>query len=440
MMTAAACPECGEAIAADAPMGVCPRCLLRPMVGPDLTEVHAPPAEAFQANPTSAGGPAPVLPDLEILGRIGQGGMGTVYKARQIRLDRLVAVKVIRPDLAFEPAFADRFRREARAMARLNHPNIVTLHDSGEAAGVFYLVMEFVDGGDLRRALGRGPLTVEAALGVALQVSDALQSAHDQGVIHRDIKPENVLRDRRGRVKIADFGLAKLLELPAGESSMTATRQFLGTPAYVAPEQFTGVGKVDHRADIYALGVLLYEMLTDRLPLGRYDLPSEIVGTDEELDEILARALQGDPSRRQASVGELRTELATYAEDNGLEVAMPPAEASPIAPASAEVAKLTGAKDQAEGCAGWVLVFLVASAFSGLAARFGFSWDRLWLSLAIALVVLAVGFGLGFWSAVRLEWDWRAERRKRQTPGDTEGASVEKPRTPDGSSTLGPPS
>ena len=355
-MTAAACPECGEAIASDAPMGVCPRCLLRPMIGPEVIDGHWPPTGDRVTDPKPAGGLTPVLPDLEILGRIGQGGMGTVYKARQIKLDRVVAVKVIRPDLAFEPAFAERFRREARAMARLNHQNIVTLHDYGEAGGVYYLVMELVDGGDLRRALGRGPLKVEAALGVALQVSDALQYAHEQGVIHRDIKPENVLRDRRGRVKIADFGLAKLLELPAGEASLTASRQFLGTPAYVAPELFTGAGKVDHRADIYALGVLLYEMLTDKLPLGRYDLPSEIVGSDEELDEILARALQGDPAKRHSSVAELRTELATYVEDNGLELALPTVAESPETEAPDGVEKPTEA-DHAMGpraCAGGV--------------------------------------------------------------------------------------
>lgn len=305
------CPECGEPPGADAPRGVCPKCLLKLGMAPGPVSPRA--GEAGWPGAATLAG---LFPHLEVLERIGEGGMGVVYKARQVKLDRPVALKLIRPELASEPAFADRFTREARAMARLNHPNLVMIHDFGEAGGVYYLVMELVDGGDLRQALRAGPLSVEEALVTALQVCDALRYAHEQGVVHRDIKPENILRDRRGRVKIADFGLAKLLEPPSGVASLTASRHVMGTPHYMAPEQMEGAKPVDHRADVYSVGVLLYEMLTGQVPFGRYELPSETLGTDEALDEILARALQLDPARRHRRVEELHAELAEFAEEN----------------------------------------------------------------------------------------------------------------------------
>jgi serine/threonine protein kinase len=256
---------------------------------------------------------AALFPQFEILETLGRGGMGVVYKARQIKLDRLVALKVIRPDAVHQKHFAERFQREALAMARLQHPGIVMIHDYGEVDGLYYLVMELVDGGDLRAPLARGKLAQEAALLIALQVCEAIEYAHGQGIIHRDIKPENILRTRSGQVKIADFGLAKLLQ-PSEAAPLTQTRQVMGTPHYMAPEQLERPREADHRADIYSLGVLIYEMFTGSLPLGRYELPSEQLGTDEHLDDIIAKALARDPNARFQRIGDLRRDLLEFAE------------------------------------------------------------------------------------------------------------------------------
>ena len=154
---------------------------------------------------------APHFPDLEILELVGRGGMGVVYKARQKRLDRLVALKILSPKIGQDPAFAERFAREARAMAMLSHPHIVAVYDFGQTDGLYYFLMEFVDGVNLRRLLDTGKLAPEEALAIVPQICEALQYAHDHGVVHRDIKPENMLLDKEGRVKIADFGIAKLV-------------------------------------------------------------------------------------------------------------------------------------------------------------------------------------------------------------------------------------
>jgi serine/threonine protein kinase len=276
--------------------------------------------EPIEGNEDEADGPftaaalASLFPDLKVLEPIGRGGMGLVCKARQIKLDRLVALKLIRPELAQHPAFFDRFSREARAMARLSHPNIVMIHDFGETGGVFHLVMELVEGTDLRQRLLRGALEPRSAILLALQICNALEYAHERGVIHRDIKPENVLLDRVHGVKIADFGLAKLL-LPGSQEGMTSTRHVLGTPYYMAPEQMDRPGHVDHRADIYSLGVVLYEMLAGVVPYGRYELLSDLVGTEEELDEVVGKALSRKPSDRYDSVAELHHDLTEIAEE-----------------------------------------------------------------------------------------------------------------------------
>jgi tRNA A-37 threonylcarbamoyl transferase component Bud32 len=195
---------------------------------------------------------AGLLPQEEVLELLGQGGMGAVYKARQVKLDRLVALKILPPAAGRDPAFAARFAREARALARLNHPGVVGLHDFGEAGGLSYLLMEFVDGGSLRQVLRAGPAEPLRALGVVRQVCEALHYAHDRGVVHRDLKPENILLDAAGRVKIADFGLAKILGAAASEPALTASQQAMGTLNYMAPEQLDTPLEVDHRADLYA--------------------------------------------------------------------------------------------------------------------------------------------------------------------------------------------
>ena len=308
------CPTCGDPIDPGAPAGLCPRCLLKgglptgPGTTPTLDFVEsfaAPPVEDVRK----------LFPHLEVDRLIGQGGMGAVYLGRQPALDRPVALKLIRKR-ANDPTFVERFTREARAMARLTHPNVVAVHESGEAGGVPYLVMEYVSGPTLRDAMRTKLLAPAAALAVVRQVCDALEYAHRQGVVHRDIKPENILLQldpadapdpQPARAKITDFGLAKVTD-PNG-LSLTGTFQAMGTPHYMAPEQWEKPATVDHRADIYALGVVLYELLTGELPLGRFDPPSTKIEVDVRVDEVVLRALQKEPGRRYQHARDVGTDL-----------------------------------------------------------------------------------------------------------------------------------
>jgi predicted Ser/Thr protein kinase len=251
----------------------------------------------------------PLFPQLEIFELLGKGGMGAVYKARQHSLDRVVAVKILPPHVASDPAFAERFTREAKALARLNHPHIVTVHDVGQADGLYYFVMEYVDGVNLRELIRSGDLSPSQALAIVPQICEALQYAHDEGIVHRDIKPENVLLDAKGRVKIADFGLAKLLGADRQGGTLTGTHQVMGTLRYMAPEQVQGSRNVDHRADIYALGVVFYELLTGEVPMGRFAPPSQKVQVDIRLDEVVLRALESEPEKRYQRAGDVSTDL-----------------------------------------------------------------------------------------------------------------------------------
>src|SRR5512147_1561296 len=201
------CPRCGAKLPAGVLDGFCAACLMKQGAADSETQPRQP---RFQAPPLDE--VARLFPQLEILGFVGQGGMGAVYKARQKALDRVVALKILPPGIGKDPAFAERFTREAKALARLNHPGVVTLYEFGQADGLFFFLMEFVDGVNLRQLLEAGRLSPREALAIVPQICDALQYAHDQGIVHRDIKPENILLDRRGRVKVADFGLAKLVE------------------------------------------------------------------------------------------------------------------------------------------------------------------------------------------------------------------------------------
>jgi predicted Ser/Thr protein kinase len=316
------CPECGAAFPADAPEGLCPRCLLKQGAGSAASATHSETTAAFwpEFTPPNPEELARYFPQLEILEFIGQGGMGAVYKARQPALDRLVALKVLPPQAGKDPSFAERFTREAQALARLSHPNIVSVFDFGQANGLFYFLMEFVDGVNLRQAMRAGRLEPKEALRIVPQICDALQYAHEEKIVHRDIKPENLLLDRRGRVKIADFGLAKLLGKPAA-AHLTHPQQVMGTPHYMAPEQVEKPLQVDHRADIYSLGVVLYEMLTGELPLGRFALPSEKVQIDVRLDKVVLRALEKEPVRRYQQASEVKTDVASLTDMPGIRVA-----------------------------------------------------------------------------------------------------------------------
>ncbi len=236
------------------------------------------------------------LPSLEVLEWLGHGGMGMVYKARQPLLDRLVAVKLIRPDLQTDDAFRDRFLLEARTLAKLRHPFIVTVFDVCTADGLYGLVMEYVEGPSLRQLLVEGSITQRDVLDLVPQITEALQHAHDVGVVHRDIKPENVLVDTHGRVRLVDFGLATLF----GPQARAGGRddQVVGTLRYMAPEQATMPEAVDHRADIYSTGVVCYEMLAHELPGPDREPPSRKALTDPRFDPIVLRAIEREPDRR----------------------------------------------------------------------------------------------------------------------------------------------
>jgi hypothetical protein len=253
--------------------------------------------------------------------------MGAVYRARQPRLDRLVALKVLPAEAGRDPAFAERFTREARALARLGHPNIVSVYDFGDSDGLYYLLMEFVDGTSLRPVLRPGLPRPAEALRLGPPLCEALQYAHEEGVVHRDVKPENILLDGRGRVKVADFGLAKVLGDARPDARLTGTHQVMGTLHYMAPEQIERPLQVDHRADIYSLGVVLYEMLTGGLPLGRFPPPSERAAVDPRLDAVILRALEKEPGHRYQSAGELRSDL--LAVTTGCATTLLPAERAP---------------------------------------------------------------------------------------------------------------
>ena len=255
----------------------------------------------------------PEIPGYVLHELVGRGGMGEVWRATQASLGRTVAVKLLREELSRDDAFTARFEQEAAALAALDHPSVVQAIDRGNASGTLYFVMEFVAGRSLRDELDRGRLPPVRALQVAVEVCRALEGAHGRGVVHRDIKPENILLTNAGRVKVADFGLAGFLGGSRGPQ-LTATSVGMGTAHYMAPEQRRDARSVDGRADLYSLGVVLYEMLVGELPVGRFPLPSELVpGVDPRLDALVARCLSTDPAGRPGSAAELRVELEPLA-------------------------------------------------------------------------------------------------------------------------------
>ncbi len=253
-----------------------------------------------------------LFPNYEITEMIGRGGMGVVYKGRQTSLDRVVAIKLLPLEVSVDRDFGDRFVREARTMAKMNHPNIVSVFDFGNTTeGHLFFVMEFVEGTTLHHLIKSVGLKPVQSLELIVGVCDALHYAHTEGVIHRDIKPANILVDTKGRVKVTDFGLARMDTTKTPEQwGQTMTGMVLGTPDYMAPEQKKGV-RVDHRADIYSLGVMLYEMLCGEVPAGIFDPPSHRVAVDERIDQVVIRAMQQEPDRRYTSSGEMKTDLET---------------------------------------------------------------------------------------------------------------------------------
>src|ERR1019366_5849977 len=277
-----------------------------------------------------------------------------------------VALKILAPRNGGDLDFAERFTREARALAKLSHPNIVAVYDFGRAelplgqdaqqrvptTPVHYFIMEFVDGPNLRQVEQAGKLSPREALEIIPQICAALQFAHDEGIVHRDIKPENVLLDKKGRVKIADFGLVKILGQEPKDFRLTGVRDGVGTPHYMAPGQVEKPQTVDHRADIYSLGVVFYEMLTGELPLGKFQPPSSCahgMQIDVRLDEVVMRSLEKEPQRRYQHVSEVKTRVETIASTN------PPATA-PVVSASEILARDYALNIRSCLRRGWALV------------------------------------------------------------------------------------
>ncbi len=224
----------------------------------------------------------------KILEKLGQGGMGIVYKAEDTRLDRLVALKFLPAHLLGDEDVRKRFEREAKAAAALDHSNICTVHEIDEAEGKTFIAMALLEGESLDKRIAQGPLKLEDALSLASQIANGLEAAHEKGIFHRDIKPENVIVDSKGHVTIMDFGLAQLTEA----SRLTKTDQTMGTVFYMSPEQTEGSG-TDNRTDIWSLGVVLYEMITGQKPFkGDYDKAVMYSILNEEPEPITALRTQ----------------------------------------------------------------------------------------------------------------------------------------------------
>ncbi|MGJ8725208.1 MAG: serine/threonine protein kinase [Roseibacillus sp.] len=296
------CKRCGTVVGGETVGGMCPRCLMALNFDTrTMPEGEEAPASLPPLSPEEM---AESFPQFEILECLGRGGMGVVYRARQKTLDRMVAIKVLAGEWQGDADFAERFEREAKTLAQMSHPNIVTVHDFGETNGLYFIVMEYVDGVNLRDLLREGKMESGQALAIVPSICEALEYAHGKGIVHRDIKPENLLLDREGRVKIADFGIASLIGSGA---------ELAGTPPYMSPEQVGG-GVTDERVDVYALGVVLYEMLTGERPGQKLVAPSRKVEVDVRIDEMVLRALEAEPEKRYQTVGELRTVVETISE------------------------------------------------------------------------------------------------------------------------------
>src|SRR5437762_1865978 len=312
------CRKCGAAIPPNSPQHSCGACLLETGLGPD--------------QPVAGGGdpgrPMPLLMDFgdyELLEQIGRGGQGVVFRARQKSLNRIVALKVIGLGNWATKAHLKRFRLEAEAAARLEHPGIVPIHDVGERDGSCYFSMKFVEGGQLDEVVRRTPISTRQAAELIAKVARTVHYAHEHGILHRDIKPGNILLDTNGEPHLTDFGLARLVE---PESTVTRTLEVLGTPSYMAPEQATGNNAaVSSVTDVYGLGAVLYQLLTGQPPFAggaTYETIKLLLDTeprlprllnpkiDRDLSTICLKCLEKDPKRRYASALALAEDLERW--------------------------------------------------------------------------------------------------------------------------------
>ncbi|NDJ77467.1 MAG: serine/threonine protein kinase, partial [Chloroflexi bacterium] len=302
--------------------------------------------------------------------RIGKGGMATVYRARQLNMQRDVAVKIMAEELAEDPAFIDRFEHEARMIANLEHPRIVPVHDYGQQGMLCYLVMRVIEGETLWHRLLKGPLPLQMAGKYTTQIAEALDYAHGRSIIPRDLKPNNILIDQLDNIYMMDFGLAKML---ASSRHLTATGAVLGTPAYMSPEQWRGEA-VDARTDIYSLGVILYEMVAGRVPF-ESETPFTLMykhindpppsprefapQLPQDVEAVIMRALAKDRHHRYQSAGEMARALARVLSGLDIQVGVPlprakaPTELEPDAvvrkPTASELARPVGAAVESDG-------------------------------------------------------------------------------------------
>jgi tRNA A-37 threonylcarbamoyl transferase component Bud32 len=299
--------------------------------------------------------------------KLGSGGMSTVYLARDATLDRAVAVKVMHREMSEQADQLERFRQEARAVAKLSHPNVVSVIDAGEDGGHPYIVFEYVDGETLKQRIARlGPLDTQEALAYAIEVARGLAVAHGRNMVHRDIKPQNVLIDAEGRAKLTDFGISRQLE----QDGMTATGRVLGTTDYVAPEQAMGRA-VDPRSDLYSLGVVLYEMLVGQVPfradsqvgVAMKHVNEELPDVQQRRPEISAatalvveRATAKDPEERYQRVGEMIDDLSTALEVEAARAGSTSGEATTVLDT---VTGPTGKLSSRRGRWSWAAILLV---------------------------------------------------------------------------------
>ncbi|MCI0533938.1 MAG: serine/threonine protein kinase, partial [Verrucomicrobiales bacterium] len=340
------CSECGAALSASEQNGLCARCLLALALpnSPVSADILAttPEAEGASSGQRPAIPPVRKFGDYELLEEIGRGGMGVVYRARQKSLDRIVAVKVLLFGSLASPEFVRRFRAEASTAGGLQHPNIVHMYEVGMQQGEHYLVMDYVEGHSLACLIKTQPLPSRRAATYLNTIAEAIEYAHQRGILHHDLKPSNVLIDRDDQPRVADFGLAKRFEVPpsigsgapqAGTPSLdlTITGQVLGSPNYIPPEQAAGDrGRVSRRSDVYSLGAMLYHLLTGRPPFmaeSLTDTLQQVLSTEPipprllnpavpaDLETICLKCLEKEPSKRYPTAQELGDELRRFLKD-----------------------------------------------------------------------------------------------------------------------------